>query len=67
MHVHFFIFLFEKVEQTTENQISQGNPNTCVRIEPIKFGVFKTKNQTKLAYIYNFEKIMQRKIMTIGL
>jgi hypothetical protein len=62
-----FYFIFEKVEQTTENQISQGNPNTCVIIEPMKFGIFKTKNQTKLAYIYNFEKIMQRKIMTTRL
>jgi len=57
----------EKVEQTTENQISQGNPNAFVRIEPMKLAFSKTKNQTKLAYIYNFEKIMQRKIMTIGL
>jgi hypothetical protein len=62
----YLIFL-EKVEQTTESQISQGNPNTFVRIQPMKLAFSKTKNQTKLAYVYNFEKIMQRKIMTIGL
>jgi hypothetical protein len=37
-----FIF-FEKAEQTTENQISQGNPNTFVRIGPMKLAFSKPK------------------------
>jgi hypothetical protein len=49
-----FYFIFEKVEQTTENQISQGNPNTCVRIEPMKFGIFKTKNHNQVSIHLQF-------------
>jgi hypothetical protein len=42
MHVQF-LFFGEKIEQTTENQISQGNPNTFVRIELMKLAFSKPK------------------------
>jgi len=55
---------FEKVEQTSEHQISQANSSTCGVIEPLKTNLFSTselQNHTKLAYNYKFKKPCQNK------